>query len=85
MLNWSIKSFLKQVFFGTPTTDNLVEGVYADQYQDDDLQLKIRSEYRARWIKPAETPLTHPWLFDPCAPPPNWRYDPYYETWINLQ
>ncbi len=68
-------------------TDPLIEGVYADQYPEYDgvgPRTQIRRDYAARWPEPDAnpTPLTHPWLFDPCEPPRGWRYDPYYECWI---
>lgn len=61
--------------------DPLVEGWYADQYTDSGVKERITAEYRARH-QLRETPLTHPWLFDPLAPPEGWRYDPYYECWL---
>ena len=63
--------------------DPLIEGWYADQYCDSITKDYIAQEYRVRH-QYCETPLTHPWLFDPCTPPRGWRYDPYYEIWINL-
>ena len=73
---------LTRLFQALPE-DPLVEGWYADQYQDDERQKKIRERYRQCWPDPNDTPtpLTHPWLFDPCSPPQGWRYDPYYEHW----
>jgi hypothetical protein len=67
----------------------LVEGLYADEYPDCDSgsqRAQIREEYRQRWPRPDmdPTPLSHPWLFDPCDPPEGWRYDPYYELWLKL-
>jgi hypothetical protein len=83
MLNLSIKSFIKQLCFGTPNFDTLVEGVHADQYPDH-VQQQIRDQYLIRHTV-IKTPLTAPLDYDPCAPPEGWSYDPYYETWINLQ
>jgi hypothetical protein len=42
----------------------------------------IRDSYRMRYPIPTETPQTHPWLYDPCEPPPGWSYDMYYDVWI---
>jgi hypothetical protein len=61
--------------------DPLIEGWYADQYSDSVAKDYIVRKYWARH-QYRETPLTHPWLFDPLAPPQDWRYDPYYEIWI---
>ncbi len=82
-------SFLKTLF-AEPRFDPLIEGVYADEYPEYDgvgPRTQIRRAYAARWTDPAAnpTPLTHPWLFDPCEPPQGWRYDPYYECWINFK
>ena len=73
--------------FQTPKYDQLVEGQYADQYSEQDgpsTRSYIREQYRQRWRDPDidPSPMTHPWLFDPCEPPQGWRYDPYYECWI---
>jgi hypothetical protein len=83
MLNLSIKSFIKQLCFGTPNFDTLVEGVYADQYQDPVLTQQIRDRYVAMHTV-EKTPWTDPLDYDPCEPPKGWVYDPYYETWIKL-
>jgi len=82
-----MKSFLKQVFFGTPTTDSLVEGVYADQYSQPEVRARIKEQYLKRWHPEHQpkTPLSHPWLFDPLNPPQGWIYDPYYELWLNIK
>jgi hypothetical protein len=61
--------------------DPLIEGWYADQYSDHVTKDYISREYQSRH-QYQETPLTHPWLFDPLAPPQGWRYDPYYECWL---
>lgn len=84
-------TFLKTMFNTAPTeVDPLIEGLYADQYAECDTggaRAQIRREYRRRWPEPSQnpTPLSHPWLFDPCEPPQGWRYDPYYECWINIE
>jgi hypothetical protein len=74
-------AFLQQIFHTQP--DPLQEGMFADQYSET-AQDQIRADYLRRWHpeSQAPTPLTHPWLFDPCEPPQGWRYDPYYEIWI---
>lgn len=66
-----------------PAFDPLIEGVWADEYNPKD-QDAIRQAYRKRWHPEyaLPTPQSHPWLFDPCEPPQGWRYDPYYELWI---
>lgn len=61
--------------------DPLIEGWQADQYQDPAIRDRIAREYRERYSQ-RETPQTHPWLYDPLAPPQGWHYDPYYEVWI---
>ncbi len=78
--------FLKTMF-AEPTFDPLIEGRWADEYPEEEVgstRKLIRDQYRARWAQPKPTPLTHPWLYDPCEPPQGWRYDPYYECWIQL-
>ena len=80
-------AFLQRVFRSNQHDDlELTEGLYADQYPESDdprnIRAEIRRSYRARWTEPGRSPLTHPWLFDPCDPPQGWRYDPYYECWI---
>jgi hypothetical protein len=63
--------------------DNLLyEGLTAEQYTDPATRAKITEDYRARWQSPP-TPRSNPELFDPLTPPQGWRYDPYYELWIN--
>jgi len=66
-----------------PKPDTLIEGVYAHDYPDV-AQKRIKDDYVKRWgcKAPLAAPDTHPWLFDPCNPPEEWYYDPYYETWI---
>jgi hypothetical protein len=76
-----MKRLLKKLFLGK--FDNIVEGNWAHEYSCQ-TQDQIRQEYLKTW-GPADkpkTPLTHPWLFDPCNPPKDWVYDPYYEIWI---
>jgi hypothetical protein len=64
------------------TNINLIESLSADQYTDLGQQCYIRDQYQKRYPTPVETPVTHPWKFDPLNPPQGWRYDPYYELWI---
>ena len=65
--------------------DSLVEGWTADQYRDPLTQAAILEAYRDKWITPPpQTPITHPELYDPLAPPQGWKYDPYYELWYQL-
>ena len=80
------KSFFKQLFSGDSRYDRLTEGLYANDYTDPQLRSEIRQQYLKRWHPDHQpkTPQTHPWLFDPLAPPPGWRYDPYYECWLKF-
>ena len=55
---------------------------YADEYVDAKDRAQIQQRYQARWQPPVMTPNTHPWLYDPLQPPLGWRYDAYYELWI---
>lgn len=61
---------------------NLHDGFWADEYTSPDHISYIKQQYSARYQPPGETPITHPWKFDPVCPPSGWRYDPYYEMWI---
>lgn len=74
---------LKQIFFGDTKFDRLVEGVYAHQYQDLQIRQEIKDQYEKKW-EPVINPFTKPELYDPLNPPKGWIYDPYYETWIEL-
>lgn len=65
--------------------DCLVEGVYADQYTGSAIQQEIKEKYVKRFPNPVQTPQTHPWKYDPLTPPTGWRYDPYYEIWLNTK
>ena len=85
-----MKELLKKIFIGETTYENLVEGVYAHQYTEDEtggIRKRIRKQYKKRWPQPGihPNPSTHPWLFDPCEPPEGWIYDPYYEIWIETK
>ncbi len=53
----------------------------ADHYTDPLIRARIRADYQSRWAARV-TPFTNPELFDPCAPPEGYSYDPYYEIWI---
>lgn len=68
---------------GQPLGDDLQEGAWADQYTDPVLRQQIAQRYQQRW-QPQPTPVTNPELFDPLEPPPGWRYDPYYEVWMEI-
>ena len=61
--------------------DKLIEGVYADQYTNSDIQNYILSKYKKQHAF-VKSPLTHPSEFDPINPPAGWRYDPYDEVWV---
>jgi hypothetical protein len=80
MFTTTIRSFFRS-FVNGPKYDPYIEGVYADQYHEP-LRTTIRQEYQQRYTLSEPTPLTAPHLFDPCEPPAGWRYDPYYELWI---
>lgn len=58
------------------------ESKWADEIKDTELRALIDTEYQKRWPEPAQTPNTHPWRYDPFNPPQGWRYDAYYEMWI---
>lgn len=74
---------LKQIFDHEPQFDRLIEGLYADQYQSPETRAYIRAQYK-KLHEPEVTPWTNPELYDPCEPPQGWRWDPYYEMWIQL-
>ena len=79
-----MKELLKKIFFGETTYDRLIEGVYAHQYQDEEVRRQITEEYiKTHTVE--ETPLTHPLKYDPLNPPKGWIYDPYYEFWIKVK
>ena len=61
----------------------LVETLWADQYTDPELRSQITDRY-LEIHTPKITPLTAPLQFDPLQPPPGWRWDPYYECWVEL-
>ena len=58
------------------------EMLWADQYDEAGRKF-IREQYIKRYT-PKITPLTHPLNFDPCEPPEGWKYDPYYEMWVQI-
>jgi hypothetical protein len=64
-------------------TLNLIEGVYADQYSSADVKAEILNAYTIRYSL-KESPLTHPEKFNPLTPPEGWKYDPFYECWIEV-
>lgn len=55
---------------------------WADEYTAPEYLKYIREQYRLKHA-PVKTPLTHPQDYDPINPPHGWRYDPYYECWVN--
>ena len=61
--------------------DKLIDGMYADEYTNPGIQNYISSEYKKQHTI-VKSPLTHPLEFDPINPPAGWRYDPYYEVWV---
>jgi hypothetical protein len=77
------KQLLKRILTGDAVLDRLTEGVYADQYKGADIRQRIAQRYIDRHT-PEVTPLTDPLSYDPLTPPPGWRYDPYYERWIEF-
>jgi hypothetical protein len=79
-----MKKLLKKIFSGDIVFDNLIEGVYAHQYNSDEVKTEIRERYLKKHT-PEVTPFTDPLKFDPLNPPTNWVYDPYYEMWIKLK
>jgi hypothetical protein len=60
-----------------------LDDCWAHEVTDPNDREMIIEQYRKRYPEPVPNPATHPWLFDPLNPPDSWRYDPYYETWIN--
>jgi len=68
-------------WFATSNSDHLIEGLFADEYTST-TRMIIAQQYRNKFPTPTETPVTHPWKYDPLNPPQGWRYDPYYELWI---
>jgi len=81
MLKSSVRSFLNKLTTSATRQESIVEGLYADQHSLA-AQCQIKQEYTRRWSV-EKTPLTNPESYDPLQPPPGWRYDPYYECWIN--
>jgi len=61
--------------------DLLIEGLYADDYDNSRIKDIILNSYQERY---KQTPSTHPEKFNPLDPPIGWKYDPYYECWIKL-
>ena len=59
-----------------------LEIIWADEHKDSEVKKKILERYQHRWKEPTPTPDSHPWMFDPLHPPSGWKYDPYYELWI---
>lgn len=63
--------------------DPIIEGVYAHQYNNEDVRQRITRAYKAKYM-PSITPLTNPELYDPMNPPEGWAWDPYYELWLKI-
>jgi len=59
-----------------------LESHSADHFRNTALGNDILAKYRARYPRPLPRPDREPWLFDPLDPPQGWKYDPYYEIWI---
>jgi hypothetical protein len=62
--------------------DPIIEGPMAHTYSDVLIRTRIMERYKTVYPLPVNTPLTHPWLFDPLDPPEGWAWDPFYEIWI---
>ena len=69
-------------WYTSTSSVHLVEGKSADKYQDTKTRMAITRQYQNRFPVPSDTPVTHPWKFDPLNPPQGWQYDPYYELWL---
>lgn len=74
---------LKLILGGAAKFDPLIEGVYAHQYDNENIRQQIAQAYKEKYT-PVVTPLTNPELYDPLKPPVNWAYDPYYELWLKI-
>jgi len=64
--------------------EKLIDGMYADEYTDENTRSMIVREYQQRY-SPKMTTQTHPEFYNPLDPPSGWRYDPYYELWVKLK
>lgn len=62
----------------------LTEGMYADDYRCPVIREQIQAAYKQSVTKKV-SPLTAPEIYDPLDPPQGWRYDPYYELWIEYE
>jgi hypothetical protein len=60
----------------------ITEGMLAHTYSNKQQRQYILDEYKKTYPEPTESPLSHPWKFDPLNPPDGWGYDPYYEIWV---
>jgi hypothetical protein len=63
--------------------DNLVEGIMAHQYKNEEIKKQIKENYDRRYRRET-SPIADPENYDPCNPPKGWAYDPYYECWIKI-
>lgn len=75
--------FFKQMFFNETKFDNLIEGVAAHAYTNEEIKKEIKEQYIKKYTLKI-TPLTDPLQFDPLNPPNGWYYDPYYECWVRI-
>jgi hypothetical protein len=83
-MNKLLKKIVEAVTFqSTLQSDYLTDGWYATDYTNHDTRQKIAAAYKQKFQIPKEDPTTHPWKYDPLNPPGGWKYDPYYELWID--
>jgi hypothetical protein len=79
-----MKELFKKMLSGKVIYDDLIDGVYAHQYNSKEIKEQIKARYLKKYT-PEVTPLTDPLKFDPLNPPNDWMYDPYYEMWIKIK
>jgi hypothetical protein len=80
-----MKTLFKNILY--PNKDHAIkEHLMAHDYPQHQKD-HIKAAYAQRWgtAAPEASPLTHPWLFDPCTPPKGWIYDPFYELWLAVE
>lgn len=80
---YTMMKFLKKLWKTTEPFP-LHEGKYADEYTSEETKEFILKKYRERY-EPKITPQSHPEKFNPLSPPKNWRYDPFYELWVETK
>ena len=81
----TIITVVKKLFSSSVDYDPLIEGLYADDYTNQEVKTLIKERYLRAHPVPVDTPETHPWKYDPLNPPKGWRYDPYYELWLKTE